>query len=77
MSGVSLLSYWTSNLLADMIKYLLPFIVCSLMCLAYDIDALTEDDNYGVVWALFGLYGPAIAGFCYLASFLFKDYANS
>ena len=37
VSGVSILSYWLSNYFLDMIKHLVPAIVCFLMVLAYDI----------------------------------------
>ncbi len=74
VSGVSLLAYWLSNFCVDIIKYLIPAIWGALMCKAFSITALIEDDSWGVAWLLFILYGFAIIPFTYLTSFLFKDY---
>lgn len=42
------------------------------MVLAFGIDALIEEGNYGAVFLFFILYGWAIIPFSYVTSFLFK-----
>mmetsp|Transcript_6173 Transcript_6173/g.5554 ORF Transcript_6173/g.5554 Transcript_6173/m.5554 type:complete len:215 (-) Transcript_6173:1979-2623(-) len=74
VSGVSISAYWFSNLFVDLIKYLFPGILCVLMALAFDAGGLIDDGKFGVLWAVFMLYGPSIISFVYLTSFLFKDY---
>ncbi len=71
--GVSVFAYWCSNFTVDFIKYLVPAVFSSLMCKAFDMKALVEDDNWAVMWLLFLLYGYAVIPFTYLLSFLFKD----
>lgn len=78
ISGVSLSAYWISNLVWDIVKHLVPAIVCAAMVAAFDVDALTmEASRYGGVWALMILYGVAIAPFTYASSFLFKSHASA
>ena len=73
ISGVSIYAYWFSNLLIDLCKYLIPGIYCALSILIFNVEAFTERDNYGAVWALVQLYGPAMLTFTYVTSFLFKN----
>lgn len=73
VSGVSVYAYWLSNLLIDLCKYLIPGIYCALSILIFNVEAFTERDNYGAVWALVLLYGPAMLTFTYLTSFMFKS----
>jgi ATP-binding cassette subfamily A (ABC1) protein 3 len=56
----------------DVGKHLVPAVFCSLMVIAFSIDTMTADNNYGAVWLLFFLYGWAIIPFCYAFAFLFK-----
>jgi ATP-binding cassette subfamily A (ABC1) protein 3 len=78
ISGVSLTAYWSSNLAWDIVKHLLPAIVCASLVAAFGVDALTMDeDRYGGVWGLMILYGVAIAPFCYASSFIFKSHASA
>ncbi|CAD8082367.1 unnamed protein product [Paramecium sonneborni] len=72
VSGVSVLAYWTSNWIIDIVKHLIPAIVSALMILAFDIDALILDGNYGAIFLFFILYGWAIIPFSYALSFFFK-----
>jgi ATP-binding cassette subfamily A (ABC1) protein 3 len=73
VSGVSVYAYWLSNLLIDLCKYMIPGIYCALSILIFNVEAFTERDNYGAVWALVMLYGPAMLTFTYLTSFMFKS----
>ncbi|CAD8078613.1 unnamed protein product [Paramecium primaurelia] len=77
VSGVSVLAYWASNWIIDIVKHLIPAIVSALMVLAFDIDALILDGNYGAVFLFFILYGWAIIPFSYVLSFFFKVPGNS
>lgn len=74
VSGVSLFAYWMSNFCVDIVKYLIPAIWGAVMCKAFSITSMIEDDNWGVTWLLFILYGFAVIPFTYLSSFLFNDY---
>ena len=77
VSGVSLISYWLSNYVLDMLKHLVPAVFCFLMVLAYNINGFREDDAFSAIVLLFILYGWSIIPFCYLFSFIFKDYGNA
>jgi ATP-binding cassette subfamily A (ABC1) protein 3 len=58
VSGVSIFAYWFSNLLIDVIKYMIPGIFCALSVLIFNISAYRKDDIYGMVWTLVLLYLP-------------------
>lgn len=77
VSGVSILAYWLSNWILDIVKHVVPSVLCSLMVIAFDINAMIKDGNYGAMWIFFFLYGWAIIPFSYLTSFLFKVPGNS
>jgi ATP-binding cassette subfamily A (ABC1) protein 3 len=49
ISGVSLLAYWTSNLVVDMGKYLIIATWCAVMMQAFGVKAFTRSDHYGAV----------------------------
>ena len=72
VSGVSLTAYWFSNLLVDFVKYLIPALFTYFAILAYDIDAFLLGQNHGAILILGVLVGPALIGFTYLTSFMFK-----
>ena len=72
VSGVSIYAYWFSNLLIDVVKYMIPGVFCALSALIFDVKAFTQGDSYSCVWALVLLYGPAIMTFTYATSFLFN-----
>jgi ATP-binding cassette subfamily A (ABC1) protein 3 len=76
VSGVSILAYWLSSLVWDLLKYMLPGIVTPLLIKAFDLKALLEPDSvYNAVWYLFLLFGFAICPYTYAISFLFKSYS--
>jgi ATP-binding cassette subfamily A (ABC1) protein 3 len=66
------LAYWVSNWIIDIIKHLIPAVICGLLVLAFGIDALIDDGNYGAVFLFFILYGWAIIPFSYACSFFFR-----
>jgi ATP-binding cassette subfamily A (ABC1) protein 3 len=65
VSGVSLLAYWTSNLVVDMAKYLIIAIWFVFMMHLFNVKAFTRSDHEGAVWTIILLYGPTIIGFTY------------
>ncbi|EAR99563.1 ABC transporter family protein (macronuclear) [Tetrahymena thermophila SB210] len=73
VSGVSIISYWTSNYAVDMIKHLFPSCICICMVLAYDIDTFASGENLGAISILFILYGWGIIPFTYSFGFLFQS----
>jgi ATP-binding cassette subfamily A (ABC1) protein 3 len=78
ISGVSLSAYWISNLVWDLIKHIIPAIVCSLMILAFQVDIYNNDkDDYGAMWVLIVLGGVCEVPFSYMISFFFKSHSNA
>ena len=77
VSGVSITAYWFSNFLVDIIKYMIPAVICALMTMALNATALVKDDKLGALWLDFILYGFAIIPFVYLTAFLFKNYGTA
>ena len=77
VSGVSLTGYWFSNYFVDIVKYLIPAVINSLIAMAFHPAALVEGEKLGALWCIFLLYGFAVTSFVYLTSFLFKDYGSA
>ena len=77
VSGASQLAYWSSHFFVDFIKALIPTIFAALMCQAFDIQGLIEDDCWGAVLLLFIFYAAGISNFSYFFSFFFKDYGSA
>lgn len=65
-------AYWFSNLLVDYVKYLVVALSTYLAILAYDIRVFLQGDRHGAILILGVLLGPALIGFTYLSSFIFK-----
>ena len=77
VSGMSLLAYWVSNYVMNLVEHLIPAIFSCLLVKWFSVKAWTSDDSYGVVWSVFILFGFAVIPFVYLLSFLFKDYGTA
>jgi len=77
VSGVSILAYWLSNLIVDVLKYIIPGVFCALMVKAFDLQVFLDSGGYGAVWLLCTFLGIGLMPFTYLFSFLFKDYGNA
>lgn len=77
VSSVSPFTYWLSNYIVDMLKHMVPAIFCAGMAMAFNLQNLTQNDNYGMTWAFFIGYGLAILPYTYLISWLFTDYGNA
>mmetsp|Transcript_24369 Transcript_24369/g.21534 ORF Transcript_24369/g.21534 Transcript_24369/m.21534 type:complete len:288 (-) Transcript_24369:180-1043(-) len=74
VSGVSIPAYWCANYFIDFVKYIIPGVLICLFALAMDAAALVDNGNYGVLWALFMMYGLSITAFVYFTSFAFKSH---
>ncbi|KAL4454192.1 hypothetical protein ABPG74_012149 [Tetrahymena malaccensis] len=77
VSGVSLLAYWLSNFIVDLLKYLVPALISPFFVYAFDLTAVTENGNFKYFYILFIIYGPSMISFVYVCSFLHKDYGNA
>eukprot|EP00930_Biecheleria_cincta_P031237 TRINITY_DN21692_c0_g1_i1.p1 TRINITY_DN21692_c0_g1~~TRINITY_DN21692_c0_g1_i1.p1 ORF type:complete len:2300 (+),score=403.74 TRINITY_DN21692_c0_g1_i1:87-6986(+) len=77
LSGASHLSYWVANLSFDLLMYTLPALSIPVT-LHYFGYHLLLDGRCGLALAAVVLaFGPAVAGFSYLLSFLFKDHSKA
>lgn len=65
VSGMPVLAYWMSNMIADMVKMYIPILTIMLMSVAFD-------SLYAGTWALFLLLPPALVPFTYCTSFIFE-----
>eukprot|EP00054_Salpingoeca_dolichothecata_P030926 m.256674 g.256674 ORF g.256674 m.256674 type:complete len:1715 (+) comp26744_c0_seq8:78-5222(+) len=72
VSGVDIVSYWSSSYLWDMANFLVPTIGCIILFVAFSVDNYSGD-RLGLVFLLFVTYGYAIIPLMYLASFLFEN----
>jgi hypothetical protein len=67
ISGVSLIGYWMSNLISDIVKTYIPIFLTMILYTLFKIDIPG-------VWVHFLLYPITIVPFTYVTSFLFtKD----
>jgi ATP-binding cassette subfamily A (ABC1) protein 3 len=73
VSGVSVSAYWLSNLLIDVLKYLIPGIYCGICIKLFNVNAFLERNALSMAWALIISYGPAVMTFTYATSFLFNN----
>lgn len=64
ISGMSLLAYWVSNLIFDIVKSLIPSVIVIGLLYAFELD-------YPTTWLLFLLYPIGVVPFTYVMSFLF------
>ena len=77
VSGVSPPAFWLSTWIWDTVSYQLPFWGTMGLLQAYDVSGLIEGDAWtACIWLFLG-YGPAIAGFCYVCSFVFKSHSKA
>ncbi|CAG9318442.1 unnamed protein product [Blepharisma stoltei] len=78
ISGVSLFSYWTANFVWDIVKHIIPGVICPLLILAFGVTILTEPgESYAAVWLLMLLFGCCMASFTYFTSFFFRNYPTA
>ena len=77
VSGLNLASYWFGNFLYDYLLYLVLAVYSVLMCVALEIEALTNGQAiYGTI-LIFIFFGLANIPFTYLLGYAFTDYGNA
>lgn len=74
ISGMSLLAYWSSNFLVDIIKYVVPCIAGPLISETLGAETIASGSKIDQLWQLFIYYGLSVTPFSYLFSFVFKDF---
>jgi ATP-binding cassette subfamily A (ABC1) protein 3 len=77
ISGVSIYAYWCSSYLWDVLSYLPTVALVMCIVLAFGVDNYTKNDGGAATFLLFFLYGPAVASFTYLMSFLFTSHSTA
>lgn len=77
ISGVSLSAYWFATFAWDAVSYLAPFTLTMGLIYAFGIENYTTGDGGIACAVLFLLFGPAVAGFTYISSFLFKSHSTA
>jgi hypothetical protein len=77
ISGVSIVSYWLSTWLFDVLSYLVPFTISIVAVVAFDLKAYTADGGLAYVSQLLFGYGCAVASFSYMMSFLFAKHTTA
>jgi len=74
VSGVAPHSYWLATWLFDVASFQVPCWCCIAMFHAFDIDTLTNDENFEGICLILFLYGTSMSGFCYVMSYFFKSH---
>jgi ATP-binding cassette, subfamily A (ABC1), member 3 len=77
ISGVSIYAYWCSTFVWDVISYLPTVALVLVIVVAFGVDNYTKNDGGVATFLLFLLYGPAVASFTYLMSFLFRSHSTA
>jgi ATP-binding cassette, subfamily A (ABC1), member 3 len=77
ISGVSIYAYWCSTFVWDVISYLPTVGLVLIIVTAFGVDNYIKDDGGLATFLLFLLYGPAVASFTYLMSFLFRSHSTA
>eukprot|EP00913_Durusdinium_trenchii_P032977 g30872.t1 len=88
LSGASHLAYWLANLIyeawrtslpfdQDLALYVLPAISVPLALQSFGYHTLLKGDCGKALICVLAAFGPAIAGFSYIVSFLFKDHSRA
>jgi len=73
LSGASHLSFWLANLLYDIALYSVPALCVPLCLKNFGFSMILAGECGQALAVVLTLFGPAVAGFSYLVSFLFKD----
>lgn len=77
LSGASHFSYWFANMIYDVVLYVLPAISVPVALHAFGYHAFLKGDCGKALFAVLAAFGPAIAGFSYIVSFMFKDHSRA
>ena len=73
----SIKSYWAATFIWDAVSYLAPFSLTVILIFAFGIDAYTSGNGAAACILLFLLFGPAVAAFTYVSSYLFKSHSTA
>lgn len=74
---VNIYAYWASTIVWDVISYLPTPLFLLAVVNGFDVSAYTEGDASSCFAALLFLFGPAVAAFTYLVSFLFNSHSTA
>jgi len=77
LSGVSNNCYWTTNLVVDILLYVVPAMSIPIALKVCGFSMLLEGDCGQALLAVIIALGPALAGFTYIICFLFKDHSKA
>ncbi|KAL2535052.1 ABC transporter A family member 1 [Abeliophyllum distichum] len=75
ISGVSILSYWTSTYLWDFISFLLPSSFAIVLFSIFGLDQFIGRDSFFPTVLMFLEYGLAIASSTYCLTFFFSEHS--
>ncbi len=77
ISGVSIYAYWCSTWVWDTVSFMPTAALVIAVCWAYNIKSYTEGDAGGAFALLIIMFGPAVASFTYLLSYLFTSHSSA
>jgi ATP-binding cassette, subfamily A (ABC1), member 3 len=77
VQGVSIFTYWFSNYMMDLVKYLIFGSVSIGLIKAFALDTLSTDPVFEHMVILFLIYGFPLISFTYFFNFLFKDFGSA
>lgn len=77
ISGVSIYAYWCSTWVWDVVSYLPTVVLIMCIIFAFGVDSYTKNEGAGATVLLFLFFGPAVASFTYMLSFLFKSHSTA
>lgn len=77
ISGVSIYAYWISTLVWDTVSYLPTAALVIAVVWMFDIESYTVGNAGGSFALIFILFGPSIAAFTYLISYIFTSHSTA
>lgn len=77
VSGVGVLSYWTATYLWDIVSHAIPATMSTLVVASFGLSEFTDDGATFGMFALFMLYGTAVAPFVYIITFPYKSHSTA
>eukprot|EP00929_Paragymnodinium_shiwhaense_P066410 TRINITY_DN3330_c0_g1_i1.p1 TRINITY_DN3330_c0_g1~~TRINITY_DN3330_c0_g1_i1.p1 ORF type:complete len:2490 (-),score=538.21 TRINITY_DN3330_c0_g1_i1:116-7585(-) len=77
LSGASTTVYWASNFIYDCVLYIVPAVGVVLALKQFGFNMLLKGECGAALVCVLAAFGPAVIGFTYLISFLFKDHSKA
>ncbi|KAF9597369.1 hypothetical protein IFM89_017715 [Coptis chinensis] len=77
ISGVSVLSYWTSTYIWDFISFLFPSFLAIILFYIFGLDQFVGRESLLPTFSLFMVYGLAIAASTYCLTFFFSEHSTA